>query len=391
MKKAIITLIIVAVLIAAFFLLKPYYVLEKGKQAVIVRFGDVIKTEKVAGFHLKIPIIDEVKLFSDKILSWNGRNTEMPTKEAKYILVDTTARWRISDIELFYGKLKSMEEAYSRLDKIIDSRIKNIIAQNNLSEAVRNTNSILNYPGPFTLEQLETDLLGKISENADKLFVKGLYIQDENGLFSINKILNTTDGLVESQQFWKLITEMDYKPTADTTSSTVDLIRKNYDTTSNTLESVEKGRKQIADEIAVEVKKALPEFGIELIDIVIRQIRYTDDLKPAVFDRMIQERRQLAQAFRSYGQGQKAELLGQMNAEESVIISKAYADAEEKKGAADATAITTYADAYRNDQEFYEFWRSMESYKNVIPNENVEMTLTTDIEYFKYMTNPKGK
>ena len=121
-------------------------------------------------------------------------------------------------------------------------------------------------------------------------------------------------------------------------------------------------------------------YGIELIDIVIRQIRYSDDLTQSVYQRMIKERNQIAEAYRSYGQGQLAQWRGKTESEQKNIISSAYAESEEIKGIADAEAAQIYADSYEADPYFFRLWRTLESYKKTIPN--INKVLTTDMQYF---------
>ena len=131
-----------------------------------------------------------------------------------------------------------------------------------------------------------------------------------------------------------------------------------------------------------------PQYGIELIDIVIRQIRYSDDLTESVYNRMIAERNQKAQEFRSRGEGQKAFWLGKQDNEQRSILSEAYTEAETTKGNADREAASIYAKAYGVNEDFAIFWRSMESYRNTLKKFN--KTLTTDMDYFRYLYDPEG-
>ena len=376
MKKVIVTVVIIVAVIVLIAILKPFYILKEGEQAVILRFGKAVNTATEAGLHFKMPVVDKVNRLSKMILSWNGKTMEIPTKEAKYIRVDTTARWRISDIELFYAKIQDMESAYEQLDKIIDAKIKTIIAENNLVEAVRNSNQILNFPKSFSPDDLKTLLLDKIPLEKNKDFVSSLYALSDDG----NYYLDGSISLANGKRFWEILTGMNYKPVVAEISDPVALIRQNYDTTSTTLETVGKGRLQISKEILGQVIPETPQYGIEVIDIVIRQIRYRDQLKNDIYERMIQERKQLAAAFRTYGEGQKAVWLGKMNSEQAAIITKAKADAEGIKGQADAEATRIYTEAYKDDKDFYEFWKKMDSYKTLLPS--IPKTLTTDLPYF---------
>lgn len=154
-------------------------------------------------------------------------------------------------------------------------------------------------------------------------------------------------------------------------------------------ETVTKGRNQLCSQMTEEANKLVPEYGIELIDIVPRQIKYSDELTESVYNRMIKDRNQVAQAYRSLGEGKKAEWLGKLENEKRTIASEAYRRSEEIKGAADAEAARIYAQAYNADPEFYTFWKSMESYKNTLKDNPA--IYSTNMDYFKYLYSSDGR
>ncbi len=154
-------------------------------------------------------------------------------------------------------------------------------------------------------------------------------------------------------------------------------------------ETITRGRKELSIEMAGIAREKMPEFGIELLDIVLRQIKYSDELTQSVYDRMIKERNQIASTFRSTGEGKKAELMGKLENEQKTLLSSAYNKAEVIKGNADAEASRIYADSYSRDPEFYSFWKSIETYKTTIPN--FDKVLSTDMDFFKYLYSPNGR
>ncbi|MCR5400967.1 MAG: protease modulator HflC [Treponema sp.] len=157
----------------------------------------------------------------------------------------------------------------------------------------------------------------------------------------------------------------------------------------NVSESVTKGRSELCKQMTSEANKLVPEYGIELIDIVPRQIKYSDELTSSVYNRMIKERNQVAQAYRSLGEGKKAEWMGKLENERRTIQSEAYRKAEETKGKADAEAARIYSEAYGKDPEFYNFWKSMESYKQSL--KGYDATYSTNMDYFKYLYSSDGR
>jgi len=123
---------------------KPFYVLDEARQAVITQFGKPVGKPIVkAGLHLKKPFIHKVRLFDKRILEWDGEATQVPTKDKKYIWLDTTARWKIQDALKFYQSVTNETGAQARLDDIIDSAARDLVTGNILVETVRNTNAIL--------------------------------------------------------------------------------------------------------------------------------------------------------------------------------------------------------------------------------------------------------
>ena len=155
-----------------------------------------------------------------------------------------------------------------------------------------------------------------------------------------------------------------------------------------TSDVVTKGRRQLSFEMLEEARKMTSEYGIELIDILPRQIKYSDEMTESVYNRMIKERNQVAEAYRSKGEGDKAEWLGKLEKDKLTIESEAYKKAEEIKGQADAEAAAIYAEAYDVDKEFYSFWKSLESYKQTFSK--FDATFTTDMDYFDYLYSAEG-
>jgi len=151
--------------------------------------------------------------------------------------------------------------------------------------------------------------------------------------------------------------------------------------------TIEKGRIDITRRILEKVKLTTPQYGIEVMDIRIKQVNYIDEVRRKVFDRMISERKRIAQLYRSEGQGSQAQIEGQMERELQKITSEAYRTAQQLKGKADAEAIQIYANAFSKDPEFYSFLQTLETYRNSIDS-NSTVILSTDTEYLKYLKEP---
>lgn len=148
------------------------------------------------------------------------------------------------------------------------------------------------------------------------------------------------------------------------------------------------GREEILDSILAEARKGTPEYGIDLIDIQIKRINYVEQVRLRVYDRMISERKKVASQFRSEGEGEKANILGQMQKELKRIESDAYRESVQIRGRADAEAASIYAAAYSKDPEFYAFIRTLESYRKSI-KENSKLVISTDADFYRYLKSAR--
>jgi membrane protease subunit HflC len=329
MKKLIIILGIIVGAIIVFSLLGPYYIVTEGEQAVVVQFGKISRVETEAGLKFKIPFIESVVIYSKKVQSWDGEAQRLQTAENQFVWVDTTARWRISDPKTFYAAVGTITQAHGRLDDVLDSEVKKIISRNPFREAVRNSNVI----NEITRSNMFTSVTGAVENSAN--------------VQSFSATENAT-----------------YDP-------------------------ITTGRRALSEEMLVEARQIMPQYGIELIDILIRQIKYSEDLTQSVYERMIKERNQIAQSFRSDGEGEKANIMGQMSKDLLAIQSDAERKAKEIKAKADAEALDIRNKAYSQDPGFADYWMALEAYKKLLPNFN--KTLTTDSDFYKYLYNMRGR
>ena len=286
------------------------YVVNEAEQVIVTQFGKPVGDVVPPGVHFKIPFMQDVNRFENRILKWDGDPNQIPTKDKKFIWVDTTARWRIKDPLQFFKTVATERGAHSRLDDIIDSVVRDAVSGHLLVELVRGKDYS--------------------AENDERFEVDGVQILPEQML----------------------------------------------------------GREEILGNILTRASASTPEYGIELLDVQIKRINYVEQVRIRVYERMINERKKVAAQYRSEGEGEKAEILGQMQRELKEISSEAYRKALEIRGAADAEAAAIYADAYNRDKEFYSFLRTLESYKKTI-RENGKLVISTDADYYRYFKDVK--
>jgi modulator of FtsH protease HflC len=303
--RLILTASVVLALITAY---SAFYTVAETEQVVITQFGEPIGNAVTqAGLHLKVPFTQEANVFEKRWLEWNGRANQVPTRDKKYIGVETYARWRIANPLLFFQRLRDEGRAQSRLDDIIDGETRNVIAGHNLIEVVRTTN---------------------------RSFEKAEEAED----------------VMEAEA----------------------------------MREVELGRNKITRLILERISSIVPDYGIELVDVQIKRVNYIESVQAKVFERMISERKRIADRHRSEGQGKSAEIRGKKERELKVIESEAYRKTQETMGRGDAEATTIYAAAYNRNRELYKFLKTMETYRTTIDKDSW-LVLSTNADFFRYM------
>jgi modulator of FtsH protease HflC len=153
------------------------------------------------------------------------------------------------------------------------------------------------------------------------------------------------------------------------------------------------GRLKIEDEIKAKAAKKLSEFGIELLDLRLKRVNYNPDVLDRIYQRMISERRQIAQRFRSEGEGEAARIAGQKERDLNEIQSTAYRQVQQIRGESDAKATEIYAQAYtQNPQaaDFYNFIKSMETYRKVLTKDST-LVLSTESDLFNLLKRAGAK
>ncbi len=309
--KRFLPLIIIALLVFVF-AQNPLFVVSEGEQALVTEFGKPVGGILSPGLHFRIPFIQTVHRFESRILKWDGDPNQIPTKDKRYIFLDTTARWRISDPLLFFKTVATERGAHGRLDDIIDSVVRDAVSGHLLVELVRGSD----YQAPGSVVE-EIQLEGVII--APELLV---------------------------------------------------------------------GREEILATLLEKARASTPEYGIDLIDVQIKRINYVEQVRQRVYERMISERKKVAAQFRSEGEGEKADILGQMDKELKGITSSAYRKSVELRGKADAEAAGIYSAAYGSDREFYAFLRSLEAYRKA-DGKNAKLVLSTDSDFYRFLQKMK--
>jgi membrane protease subunit HflC len=303
------------------------YTVDETEQVVVTRFDKIQRTVTKPGLKFKLPVIEKALVFPNNLQEWDGDPGQIPTREKTYIWVNTFARWKIVDPVLFLKTVGYISQAQQRLDEIIDPTVRNFITSNRLIEAVRNSNRELD-----TFEDLGEGVQAAVGDGGETSEEKQMPVR---------------------------------------------------------FAQVTVGRDKIDNGILTQAKPKLAQFGIELVDVKIKRVNYVEEVRKSVYDRMIAERKQIAQKFRSEGKGEAQKILGEKERELKRIESEAYRTAQEIKGKADAESTRLYAEAFGLDPEFYSFVKTLEVYNEAL-SDNSSIILSTDSEIFKYMKGYEG-
>lgn len=309
--------ILIGVVVALVWILlaNTIYVVNEPEQVIITQFGkpvgDPISTP---GLKVRTPFVQRVHRFDRRFLEWDGDPNQLPTRDKRFIWIDTYARWRITDPLLFFQRLQNERGAQTRLDDILDGETRNAIANHDLVEVIRST----------------------------------------------NRQPQAIDLALEEQV---------------------------------TLEEIRAGRLDIQAQVLAAAQARTADLGIEILDVRFKRISYVEEVRQKVYERMISERRRIADRFRSEGEGEARRISGERDRDLKEIQSEAYRQAQTIIGEADASATRIFADAYdRSPQsrEFYEFLKTMETYRTTIDGKT-RLILSTDSDFMRFLKSAQPK
>ena len=304
MKQLTAVIAIVIILLVVATLGGAFFRVNEAQQVIITQFGEPVgEPITTPGLKIKMPFIQTANYFDRRFLEWDGEPNEVPTKDKRFIYVDTYARWRITDPLLFFQRLRDERGAQSRLDDILDGETRNTIAKHNLIEVVRSTNRE----------------------------------------FEVSSAL-------EDQE----------------------------------IRQITAGRIALEQEVLANASERTKVLGIEILDFQFKRTNYAEVDRPKVYERMISERKRIAEEYRSEGAGEAARIIGDKDRDLKEITSDAYRQAQEIKGKADAEAADIYAAAYNRDPDFYRFLKTMEVLVETMDEDTILM-LSTEGEFLRFL------
>jgi membrane protease subunit HflC len=286
------TNILVAVVIAVLLFSASAFTVDQTQFVIVQRLGQIIAVKKEPGLHFKIPMLDNLKYFDNRILTLDWEEpAKFITSENKYMMVDSFVKWRIIDPAKYYVSIKDGGEAAAedRLSKVVNAGLRAEFGKRTVHDVIAGERTVI-----------------------------------------------------------------------------MDSLRKRAD---------------------LEARQ----IGIQVVDVRLKRVDYAEEISKSVFDRMIAERKRLANQLRSEGSAASEKIRADADKQREVIIAEAYRDAQKTKGEGDASAAAIYNQAYGKNPEFYAFYRSQEAYKNSFKSKSDVMVLDPGSDFFKYMRSPTKK
>jgi|TARA_B100000959_G_scaffold31935_2_gene30381 membrane protease subunit HflC len=232
-----------------------------------------------------------------------------------------------------------------------------------------------------------------------------------NNVVSFDKRIQTLDSaaesfltvekknvVVDSYVKWRIVdTEKFYISTGGAmASANLRLAQNNQDALRSEfskrtiIEVVSDEREAIMASVKTKLKAiAEDEYGIEVIDVRIKRIELSQEVRNSVYSRMETERKGLANKYRSEGAEEAEKIQAFADKERTIILANAYRDSEKIRGEGDAISASNYAEAYSQDVDFYSFYRSLESYKKSFSDQGDILVLNPESEFFRYFNPSK--
>jgi membrane protease subunit HflC len=282
--------ILIVVIVGLVLLSLSAFTVNQTQYVLVQRLGEIVAVKKEPGLYFKVPFVDNLKYFDNRILTLDWEQpAKFITSENKYMMVDSFVKWRIVDPKKYYVSIKEGGEvaAEDRLSKVVNAGLRS-----------------------------------------------------EFGIRTVHDVIAGERGVI------------------------MDNLRKKAD---------------------LEARQ----MGIEVVDVRLKRVDYSEEISKSVFDRMIAERKRLANQLRSEGSAASEKIRADADKQREVIIAEAYREAQKTKGEGDAKAAEIYSQSYSRNPEFYAFYRSQEAYKNSFKSKSDVMVLDPNSDFFKYMKSPK--
>ena len=283
--------ILVSIIVLLILLSLSTFTVDQREFALVFRLGEIVSVKKDPGLYFKTPIVENVRFFDKRILTYESDQPErFITSEKKNVLVDSYIKWRIMDPAKYYVSVNGDErQAERRITQTVNDGLRAEFGKRTIQEVVSGQRS---------------EIMGILQERADS----------------------------ESRL-----------------------------------------------------------IGVEILDVRLRRVDLPEEVSQSVYQRMNAERKSVANELRSQGFADSEKIRAVAEKERDIIITEAYKDAQKIKGEGDASASRIYAEAFSKNQDFYDFFRSLEAYRKSFKGKDDILVLDPDSDFFKFLKRPDSK
>jgi len=283
--------ILVSIIVLLILLSLSTFTVDQREFALVFRLGEIVSVKKDPGLYFKTPIVENVRFFDKRILTYESDQPErFITSEKKNVLVDSYIKWRIMDPAKYYVSVNGDErQAERRITQTVNDGLRAEFGKRTIQEVVSGQRS---------------EIMGILQERADS----------------------------ESRL-----------------------------------------------------------IGVEILDVRLRRVDLPEEVSESVYQRMNAERKSVANELRSQGFADSEKIRAVAEKERDIIITEAYKDAQKIKGEGDASASRIYAEAFSKNQDFYDFFRSLEAYRKSFKGKDDILVLDPDSDFFKFLKSPDRK
>ena len=312
------------------------FVVRVDQFAIVIQFGEPVNIITDPGLYFRLPFVQQVQYFDRRIMEWDDTPQVVMTKDKKRIHINTFARWRIADPLLFLQVVRTEELAQLNLDKILGATVRDVISDQALDEVVRDTNRPLTYSEETTDEPAGSEA--------------------------------GTEGGAEAGVPPETRVRLREKKTIE--------IRP------------DRGRSNLIHLIFEMSRGELrTKYGIELIDIQIKQLNYTGSTRRQVIKEMISERMVVVEEYESDGKREQETIRGQIDRTLQLLTAEANERRLRLEGQGQAQAIAIKSAAFGRDPELYRFLETLRLYEESF-DERTTLVLTSDHPLLTLLKGP---
>ena len=283
--------VLVSIIVLLILLSLSTFTVDQREFALVFRLGEIVSVKKEPGLYFKTPIVENVKFFDKRILTYESEQPDrFITSEKKNVLVDSYIKWRIMDPSKYYVSVNGDErQAERRITQTVNDGLRAEFGKRTIQEVVSGQRS---------------EIMGILQERADS----------------------------ESRL-----------------------------------------------------------IGVEILDVRLRRVDLPEEVSQSVYQRMNAERKSVANELRSQGFADSEKIRAVAEKERDIIITEAYKNAQKIKGEGDASASRIYAEAFSKNQEFYDFFRSLEAYRKSFKGKADILVHEPNSDVFKFLKRPDSK